>query len=279
MPNPPVELHVVSDATGETAARLVQALEAQFPEQEFVEIRHPRVESERDLQLAVSRMRGRRAVVVYTLVEPELRDAMRTLCRRARLHYCDLLGQPIDAVARVSGQAAKMTPGSRPPLNSAYFRRMEAIEFAVRYDDGVAQGLHEADVVLVGVSRTSKTPLSIYLGYLGHKAANVPVVKGIDPPADLFEVEPAKVVGLTIDPNRLAEIRRARLRAMGAHGRNRRYAELAEIYEELEQAERLHRRLGCPVIDISELSIEETAHRVLRVVEERRSEQRARAAR
>ena len=143
-----VELHVVSDATGATASRLVQALEAQFPDQEFVEIRHPRVESEDDLHLAVNRMRGRPAVVVYTLVQPQLREAMRTLCRRARLHYCDLLGQPIDAVARVSGQAAKMTPGSRPPLNSAYFKRMEAIEFAVRYDDGVAHGLHDADVVL-----------------------------------------------------------------------------------------------------------------------------------
>lgn len=275
MPNPPVELHVVSDATGETAARLVQALEAQFPDQEFVEIRHPRVESEDDLQLAVNRMRGRPAVVVYTLVQPELRDAMRTLCRRARLHYCDLLGHPIDAVARVSGQTAKMTPGSRPPLNSAYFKRMEAIEFAVRYDDGVTHGLRDADVVLVGVSRTSKTPLSIYLGYLGHKAANVPVVKGIAPPPELFEVDSAKIVGLTIDANRLVEIRRARVRAMGAPSRNRQYAELAEIYEELEQAKKLHRRLKCPVIDISELSIEETAHRVLRVLEERQSEAKA----
>jgi regulator of PEP synthase PpsR (kinase-PPPase family) len=268
MTKTPVELHVVSDATGETAARLVQALEAQFPEQEFVEIRHPRVESEEDLHLAVNRMKGRPAVVVYTLVEPELRDAMRTLCRRARLHYCDLLGQPIDAVARVSGMAARMTPGSRPPLNSAYFKRMEAIEFAVRFDDGVGRGLKDADVVLVGVSRTSKTPLSIYLGYLGYKSANVPVVKGIEPPAELFDIEPGKIVGLTIDPNRLVEIRRARVKTMGA-SRNRQYAELMEIYEELDEATKLHRRLGCPVIDISELSIEETAHRILRVVAER----------
>ncbi len=272
MTKTPVELHVVSDATGETAARLVQALEAQFPDQEFVEIRHPRVESEEHLHLAVNRMKGRPAVVVYTLVQPELRDAMRTLCRRAKLHYCDLLGQPIDAVARVSGMHATMTPGSRPPLNSAYFKRMEAIEFAVRYDDGVGRGLHEADIVLVGVSRTSKTPLSIYLGYLGHKAANVPVVKGIEPPKELFEVDPRKIVGLTIDPNRLVEIRRARVRTMGIGARNRQYAELMEIYEELEEATKLHRKLGCPVIDISERSIEETAHRVLRVVEDRRTE-------
>jgi len=266
---PAVELHIVSDSTGETAARLVQALEAQFPEQEFEEVRHARVESVDDLELAVRSARGRPAVVIYTLVDPEMRDAMRRLCRRARVHYCDLLGHPIDAVARVSGQAARMMPGSRAPLNPAYFRRIEAMEFAVKYDDGVGAGLDEADIVLVGVSRTSKTPLSIYLGYLGHKAANVPVVKGIEPPAELFTVDQRKIVGLTIDPNRLVEIRRARVRAMGA--RNRQYAELMEIYEELEEATKLHRRLGCPVIDISELSIEETAHRVLRVLEERKA--------
>src|SRR5919202_2583812 len=179
MTKTPVELHVVSDATGETAARLVQALEAQFPDQDFVDIRHPRVESEADLQLAVNRMKGRPAVVVYTLVEPALRATMRTLCHRAKLHYCDLLAQPLQAVQKVSGQAAKMKPRARPPLNEQYFKRMSAIEFAVKYDDGVGTGLRDADIVLVGVSRTSKTPLSIYLGYLGHKAANVPLVKGI----------------------------------------------------------------------------------------------------
>ena len=272
MPNPPVELHVVSDATGETAARLVQALEAQFPEQEFLEIRHPRVESISDLQLAVDRMKGRPAVVVYTLVEPELRSAMRTLCRRAKLHYCDLLGHPIEAVAKVSGMAARMRPGARPPLNEQYFKRVSAIEFAVKFDDGLGAGLHEADIVLVGVSRTSKTPLSIYLGYLGHKAANVPVVKGIGPPAELFEIDPVKIVGLTIDPNRLLDIRRARVRTMGGGARNRKYAELEEIYAELDEASKLQRRLGCPVIDISDLSIEETAARVLQAIEERRPE-------
>jgi hypothetical protein len=271
----PVELHVVSDATGETAARLVQALEAQFPDQEFVEIRHPRVESADDLAVAVNRMKGRPAVVVYTLVKPELREAMRTFCRRAKLHYCDLLGHPIEAVAKVSGMAATMAPGSRPPLNSQYFKRMEAIEFAVKFDDGVGSGLREADIVLVGVSRTSKTPLSIYLGFLGHKAANIPIVKGIEPPTALFEIDAAKMVGLTIDPNRLVEIRRARLRTMGSGARNRDYAELMEIYEELDVAAKIHRRLGCPVIDISELSIEETAHRVIRIVEDRSAEARA----
>jgi [pyruvate, water dikinase]-phosphate phosphotransferase / [pyruvate, water dikinase] kinase len=265
-----VELHIVSDSTGETAARLVQALEAQFPDQEFEEVRHPRCETVTDLERAVASARGHAAVVVYTLVDPELRDAMRRLCRRARVHYCDLLGHPIDAVARVSGQAARMTPGSRAPLNPAYFRRIEAMEFAVKYDDGLGAGLDEADIVLVGVSRTSKTPLSIYLGYLGHKVANVPIVKGIAPPPELFEVDPTKIVGLTIHADRLAEIRRERVRNLGTN--SRRYAELAEVYDELEEAAAVQRRLGCPVIDISELSIEETAQRILRTVEARRAD-------
>jgi regulator of PEP synthase PpsR (kinase-PPPase family) len=263
----PVELHVISDATGETAARLVSALEAQFPDQEFEEIRHPRVETVDDLQLAVNRMRGRPAVAVYTLVEPELREAMRTLCRRARVHYCDLLGHPIDSIARVSGMQARMTPGARPPLDSQYFKRMAAIEFAVKYDDGVGSGLSEADIVLVGVSRTSKTPLSMYLGYMGYKTANVPIVRGIAPPQTLFAIEPAKIVGLTIDAQRLAEIRQTRVRHMG--GAKRRYAELTEIYAELDEAAELHRRLGCPVIDVTELSVEETAQRVIRSVQRR----------
>ncbi|MHB1243229.1 MAG: kinase/pyrophosphorylase, partial [Gaiellaceae bacterium] len=130
-----VELHILSDSTGETAARLVLALEAQFPEQPFEEVRHPQIHTLDDLQLAVSRAKGRPAVMVYTLVDRDMREYMRTLCRSARLHYCDLLGHPIESIAKVSGMAARMTPGARPPLNSAYFKRMEAIEFAVKFDD------------------------------------------------------------------------------------------------------------------------------------------------
>jgi regulator of PEP synthase PpsR (kinase-PPPase family) len=266
----PVELHVVSDSTGETATRLTHALEAQFPDQEFEEIRHPKVETVDDLRLAIERARGRPAVIIYTIVEPELREQMRALCRRARLHYCDLLGHPIEAVAKVSGMAARMTPGARPPLDSTYFKRMAAIEFAVRYDDGLGSGLHEADIVLVGVSRTSKTPLSMYLGYLGYKTANVPIVKGIEPPSDLWEIDTAKIVGLTIEADRLQEIRRERTRRMG--GTHRDYTELVSIYEELDEAAAVHRRLGCPVIEISELSIEETAARVIRLIERRQAE-------
>ena len=264
----PVELHIVSDSTGETAARLVLALEAQFPELPFEEVRHPRVEYVADLERAVAAARGRPSVMVYTLVEPELRGAMRALCRRARVHYCDLLGHPIDSISRVAGGvAARGQPGARAPLDETYFKRIEAIELAVKYDDGVGGGLDEADVVVVGVSRTSKTPLSMYLGYLGHKAANVPVVKGVPVPDALFEIDPAKIVGLTIDANRLHEIREVRVRSMGAP--RKRYSELEAVYDELETAAAVHRRLGCPVLDVSDLSVEETAMRVIRLVTER----------
>ena len=270
----PVELHIVSDATGETATRLVMALEAQFPDETFEEIRHPRIETVEDLQLAVERAKGRPAVLVYTLVQPELREEMRNLCRRAKVHYCDILGPPLASIAKVSGTGAQMKAGARPPLNSAYFKRIAAIEFAVKYDDGLgAQGLREADIVLVGVSRTSKTPLSMYLGYLGYKTANVPIVKGIEPPGELFRTDPTKIVGLTIDAGRLADIRRERARLMRS-GRQS-YAALVEIYEELEIAATVHRRVGCPVIDVTELSVEETAQRVIRQVENRRRDQQA----
>jgi regulator of PEP synthase PpsR (kinase-PPPase family) len=165
-----------------------------------------------------------------------------------------------------------MAPGVRHPLDSAYFRRIGAIEFAVKYDDGMGSGLHEADIVLVGVSRTSKTPLSMYLGYMGYKTANVPIVSGIEVPPDIFEIDAAKIVGLTIDASRLVEIRQERVRHMRANPSA--YAQLDKIYDELEQANAIHRRLGCPVLDITELSIEETASRVVKLVEDRK---RARA--
>jgi [pyruvate, water dikinase]-phosphate phosphotransferase / [pyruvate, water dikinase] kinase len=272
----PVELHVVSDSTGETAAKMAGAVEDQFPDLEFDIVRHPRIMSVDDVQLSAARARGRRAVMIYTLVDPGFREAMRTLCKRYRVHYCDLLGHPIDAVARVSGLTAKMEPGARPVLDSAYFKRIAAIEFAVRYDDGLgAQGLHEADIVLVGVSRSSKTPLSIYLGYLGYKTANVPIVRGIEPPKELFALDPTRIVGLTIDAETLHDIRSVRARAMRSP---KRYAELVEIYEELEHAEAIHRRLGCPVLEVSGKAIEETAHRIIRLVEQRKLEAPAASA-
>src|SRR6516165_8758122 len=143
-----VELHVVSDATDETATRVVAATEAQFPDQPFVTVRHPRVETVADLQLALARMEDRPAVVIFTLVEPTLRSVMRELCDEAGVDYCDLLAEPLAAVAKVSGRKAELRPGARPPLDENYFRRIAAIEFAVKNDDGLGRTLGDADAVL-----------------------------------------------------------------------------------------------------------------------------------
>ena len=266
-----VELHVVSDASGETASRVAAATMRQFPGQQFREVRHPRITSVDDVQLAASRAHGRTAVMFYTLVDPRFRSAMRRVCRRYRLPYCDILRQPISAVMRVSGAIGSMTPDPIPAMDSTYFKRVAAMEFAVRFDDGLApSALPTADIVLIGVSRTSKTPLSIYLGYLGYKTANVPIVPGIELPAELSEVAPHKVVGLTIDADRLSELRSERIRALrGSRGD---YVELVKIYEELDFAKAVHRKFGCPVIDVSDLAIEEAARRVIQLVEQRTSQ-------
>ena len=195
---------------------------------------------------------------------------MAELSRQHRLVALDVLGPALNAVTTASGMQAIHEPGRHAPLDAQYFRRIAAIEFAVKHDDGRgADDLNNADIILVGVSRTSKTPTSMHLGYMGYMSANVPIVRGVDPPAALFGVEPWKIVGLTIEAERLAEIRRRRVRAIAA-GSGARYADLSEIYEELEATEKLHKRLGCPVIDVSRLAIEECASRCAELVEERR---------
>jgi [pyruvate, water dikinase]-phosphate phosphotransferase / [pyruvate, water dikinase] kinase len=265
-----LEIHIVSDSTGDTAGRVARAATLQFADVEIEMIRHARVHSPEQLQRALEDVVDRPAAVFYTLVDSGLREAMVQLAQEHRLVVLDVLSPALQAVTAASGSQATMLPGRTAPLDAQYFRRIAAIEFAVKHDDGRgADDLQQAEVVLVGVSRTSKTPTSMHLGYLGHMAANVPIVRGIDPPPALFTVEQWKVVGLTIDAERLSEIRRRRVRALAA-GANARYSDLTEIYEELDLAAALHRRLGCPVIDVSALAVEEAAARVIELVDERR---------
>jgi hypothetical protein len=265
-----LEIHIVSDSTGDTAGRVARAATLQFADIEIEMIRHARVHSSEQLARALEDVADRPAAVFFTLVDAGLREAMVRLAQEHRLVVLDVLSPALQAITTASGLQATMLPGRTAPLDAQYFRRIAAIEFAVKHDDGRgADDLQQAEVVLVGVSRTSKTPTSMHLGYLGHMAANVPIVRGIDPPPALFSVEPWKLVGLTIDAERLSEIRRRRVRALAA-GANARYSDLTEIYEELDLAAGLHRRLGCPVIDVSALAVEEAAARVIELVDERR---------
>jgi len=172
--------------------------------------------------------------------------------------------------AEAAGHEADLAPGRPIGLDADYFQRIAAMEFVVKHDDGLnGEGLEDADIVLIGVSRTGKTPLSMYLGFQGYKTANVPLVRGIEPPGKLFQIDRAVIVGLTIEAERLAQIRGRRIGNLaGAHARDG-YAELNRIHEELEQANALQRRLSCPVLDVSNLAVEEAAVRVIELVEAR----------
>ena len=265
-----IEIHVVSDHTGDTAARVARAAQSQFEEMDVELFRHARVKTRAELEEVLDGLAGRRAAVFYTLVQPDLHEAIAELAGVRGVIVLDVLGPALHALTTASGRAAALVPGRQPPLDAQYFRRIAAIEFAVKHDDGRgADTLAGADIVLVGVSRTSKTPTSMYLGHMGYMTANVPIVRGIEAPPELFSVDRWKVVGLTIDAERLAEIRGRRVRALAA-GANARYANLGQIYDELEAAADVHRRLGCPVLDVSTLAIEEAAARIAELVEERR---------
>jgi hypothetical protein len=267
----PVEVHLISDSTGDTAARVARAAQAQFSSHPTTLVRHPRVTTTDGLGRVFERIRGRPGVaVLYTLIDRDLRALTAEICAREGIAACDLLGPPLDTLSAAAGDEAELVPGRPVALEQDYFKRVAAMEFAVKHDDGLAgEGLGDADIVLIGVSRTGKTPLSMYLGYLGYKTANVPLVRGIQPPAALFRIDRGRVVGLTIDPERLASIRSRRVRAIGGAGGRDGYAELNRIYEELEEAGSIQRRLGCPVIDVTHLAVEEAANRVIALLEER----------
>lgn len=273
----PIEIHLISDSTGDTAARVARAAQTQFSGHPTTLVRHPRVTTVESLVTAFEPLSGRSGVtVLYTLVDRDLRSTLIELCARGSIPACDLLGPPLETIAAAAGHEADLVSGRPVGLDVDYFRRVAAMEFAVKHDDGLnGEGLAEADIVIVGVSRTGKTPLSMYLGYLGYKTANVPLVRGIQPPGQLFGIDPHKIVGLTIDPERLARIRGRRVSAISA-GRGRDgYADLARIIEEIEEADALQRRLGCPVIDVTAVAVEESAGRVIELVESRRVDARA----
>jgi glycyl-tRNA synthetase len=270
-PGTPIEIHLISDSTGDTAARVARAAQTQFSGHRTTVVRHPRVTTVDDLVSHYGRVASRSGVVIfYTLVDRTLRGALEELCQRDGMPRCDLLGPPLEALAAAAGHEADLAPGRPIGLDADYFQRIAAMEFVVKHDDGLnGEGLENADIVLIGVSRTGKTPLSMYLGFQGYKTANVPLVRGIEPPGKLFQIDPAVIVGLTIEAERLAQIRGRRIGNLaGAHSRDG-YAELNRIHEELEQASALQRRLSCPVLDVSNLAVEEAAVRVIELVEAR----------
>lgn len=268
-----IEFHVVADSTGDTAARVARATAAQFPDIDTHIVRHPRITTESTLRSVMARIAedGAPVVVYSTIVDSSLHDLVHELAQQLRLEHVDLLGPALGAVERVAHRQAehKVRPVG---IGADYFTRIAAMEYAVANDDGNPdQRLDQADVVLIGVSRSGKTPLSMYLGYLGYKTANIPLVRGIEPPQRLFSVPRWKVVGLTIDPTRLQDIRTRRVETLGGRQGKDGYADLARIYDELDHAEEVFRKVGCPTIDTTQLALEESAGRVIELVEDRRA--------
>jgi len=256
-------VYLLSDATGETAEKIVMAALTQFREKTVRVKRFSNVRGKNQVYEALDEALQRRAFVVYTIVNRELAQLVHDECDALGLPCLDLITPLLLKFAEFFGRSPRQTPGLLHGVDEEYFRRIEALEFSVKHDDGQeVRNLLKADIVLVGVSRTSKTPLSIYLAHRGWKVANVPLVKGIDPPEELFQVDSGRVAGLVIDPQRLLELRAARLRNLGQDPRAA-YADYEEIEEELRFARNFFRRHPWVMVDVSGKAVEETANEVL----------------
>lgn len=269
----PLEVHIIADSSGESAVRVARAVAAQFEGRDVTYVRHRRMSTPEHVEEAfriLAERQGDPVVVLYTLVDPELVEMVEAACKGLGFPHADLMTPAVRAFETAAGRPADAVARRPVGVETDYFTRVAAIDFAVRNDDGSSPGaLRDADIVLVGASRSGKTPLSMYLGYLGYRAANVPLVPGIDPPAELAEVDRWRVVGLTMSPERLQMVRSHRIAGMGGFGTADGYADLAQIYRELEEVGQVQRRLGCPVVDTTGVALEESASRILDVVNRR----------
>ena len=265
----------VSDGTGSTAERALKAALAQFEGAEVLIERRPKVRHHHQVEAIVEEAAEANGFIVHTLVSDELREMLLRTARLRNVETIDLMG-PL--LARLSEQIARSPseqPGLFSEISEAYFRRIETMEFAFRHDDGQRVGeLHQAEIVLLGVSRTFKTPLSIYLAFKGWFVANVPIVMGMEPPETLLERPPQRVFCFTMNPYRLAALRRARHEHLG--GVTREYADVEFVRQELRYAANLFaRQPGWTRIDVTNKPIEEIASEILALVGRRHARQAA----
>lgn len=259
-------IFVVSDSVGETAEFVVRAAASQYNSGHVIVKRLSYIETPRAIKEAIITAANYKSIVVYTLVSPELKQTIQREADKYGVYTVDILGPVMEALETVTGKQPHLEAGLLHKLDEEYFQRIEAIEFAVKYDDGKdPKGLMNADVVLVGISRTSKTPVSMYLANKRIKVANVPLVPEIAPPEELFQKPSNKIIGLTIEPVQLTGIRKARLKALGLSS-SADYASTERILEEIEYAEGIMRRLRCPMINVTNKAIEETANEILNIL-------------
>ena len=263
-------VYVVSDSVGETAEFVVKAVATQFNGGHVDIRRHSYTEDTEDIEHVIRMARQSNSIIAYTIVIPELKNYLDKRAKEEKVLAVDLLNPLMNAFLEKFNKEPNHQPKLLRQLDEEYFRRVEAIEFAVKYDDGRdPRGLSRADIVLIGVSRTSKTPLSMYLAHQSFKVANVPLVPEVPPPDELYTIPRNKCVGLIITPDKLNEIRKERLKSLGLKSEAN-YASFERILEELEYAEKVMKRVGCPVINVSNKAIEETASLIVDVLKSER---------
>jgi regulator of PEP synthase PpsR (kinase-PPPase family) len=264
-------LHLVSDATGETLIMVARAAAAQYAGVSPVEHLYPMVRSRRQLDLALNEINESPGVVLYTLLDDELIEILEAKCRELALPCMSILGPVLRLFQTYLGAETGHRAGAQHVLNAEYFQRIEALNYTMMHDDGQhVQGLGEADVVLVGVSRTSKTPTSIYLANRGVKTGNVPLVPGVPLAPEVERLSGPLVVGLYASPERIVQIRENRLLGLKAHHTDDQYIDKAAVAEEVAYSRRLCAKHQWPSIDVTRRSIEETAAAVMKLLIEKR---------
>ncbi len=267
MKNP--SIIVLSDSVGETAELVIKAGLSQYTAGDYSIERIPYVDNKQIIQETLEQVKEEPVLIGFTLVNPELRMYMNEQAKKMGIEAIDIMGPMLDAMENLFPNEPRLEPGLIYKLDKDYFKRIEAIEFAVRYDDGRdPRGISRADIVLVGVSRTSKTPLSQYLAHQRLKVANVPVVPEVNPPEELFRIDKSRCIGLKISPEKLNDIRKERLKALGL-GDHATYATLKRIDEELTYFNHIVEKIGCEVIDVSNKAVEETANIILHMFKKR----------
>lgn len=260
------KVYIVSDSGGETAELVTRAAASQFDLSKIEIRRIPYVEDIGTINEVIAMAKESKSIIVYTLVVPELRTYMLDQAKKSGLKAIDIMGPMLDGLQSLYDEPPRYSPGMVHQLDDEYFRKVEAIEFAVKYDDGRdPRGLKRADIVLIGVSRTSKTPLSMYLAHKRIKVANVPLVPEVAPPEELFKIESSKCIGLTIQKEKLNEIRSERLKSLGLQAEAS-YANIQRIQQELEYADTVMKTIGCQTIDVSNKAVEETANIILEYI-------------
>jgi regulator of PEP synthase PpsR (kinase-PPPase family) len=259
-------VYVLSDSVGETAELVVRAALSQFKEEKTIIRRIPYVEDNAIVDEVITQALENNGVIAFTVVLPEVKLYLIREAKKYNIPVHDILTPLISMVGERLNDVPKNESGLMHTLDEEYFRKVEAIEFAVKYDDGRdPRGVERADVVLVGVSRTSKTPLSQYLAHKSLKVTNVPLVPEVDPPEELFSIPAERIIGLKINPIKLNGIRAERLKALGLK-EEASYATLERIQEELDYSEKVMERIGCDVIDVSTKAVEETANLIYQMV-------------